>query len=88
MVFTDTKSPGEEMANPASTMSTPSFSSCRAISTFSFRFMLIPGDCSPSLSVVSKTRMVRLSAFSFFSIFSASRSFSSPGVGFQACAGS
>ena len=34
--------------------STRSRSSCRAIRTFSSRFMLQPGDCSPSRSVVSK----------------------------------
>ena len=42
------------MAKPASMMSTPSFSSCLAISIFSARFMLHPGDCSPSRKVVSK----------------------------------
>ena len=51
------KSMGEAMAKPASMTSTPSFSSCRAISTFSERFMLHPGDCSPSRKVVSKTLM-------------------------------
>ena len=54
MVFTDSKSPGDTMANPASIMSTLSFSRQCATSIFSWRFMLQPGDCSPSLSVVSK----------------------------------
>ena len=51
-------SPGEEMAKPASMMSTPSRSSWRAISTFSAAFSAMPGDCSPSRSVVSKIRTV------------------------------
>ena len=51
------KSMGEAMAKPASMISTPSFSSWRAISTFSGRFILHPGDCSPSRRVVSKILM-------------------------------
>ena len=51
-------SPGDEMANPASMMSTPSRSSWRAISIFSWAFSAMPGDCSPSRSVVSKMRTV------------------------------
>ena len=47
-------SPGEAAAKPASMISTLSASSCFATSIFSFRFMLQPGDCSPSRSVVSK----------------------------------
>ena len=43
---------GEETAKPASITSTFSSSSCLAISIFSDRFMLHPGDCSPSRSVV------------------------------------
>ena len=54
MAWTLLWSMGEAMAKPASMMSTPSFSSCFAISIFSERFMLQPGDCSPSLRVVSK----------------------------------
>src|SRR5437867_12155078 len=38
-------------------MSTPRRSSCRAISSFSARFMLQPGDCSPSRRGVSKTKI-------------------------------
>ena len=48
---------GDAMAKPASITSTPSFSSWRAISIFSVRFMLQPGDCSPSRKVVSKILM-------------------------------
>src|SRR5713226_6574533 len=51
---TDSKSPSEEAANPASITSTPSLSNWRAIRIFSSTFMLAPGDCSPSLRVVSK----------------------------------
>ena len=57
MAWTLLWSMGEAMAKPASMMSTPSFSSCFAISIFSGRFMLQPGDCSPSLRVVSKILM-------------------------------
>jgi hypothetical protein len=35
-------------------MSTPSFSSCFAISSFSFGVKATPADCSPSRRVVSK----------------------------------
>ncbi len=52
------KSPGELKANPASITSTPSRANCRAIDTFSSTFMLAPGDCSPSRSVVSKMVIV------------------------------
>ena len=51
---TASKSPGEVIGKPASMMSTPSRASCCAISTFSCLFSEIPGDCSPSRSVVSK----------------------------------
>ena len=44
----------EAMGKPASMMSTPSDSSCRAMRIFSAMVMENPGDCSPSLSVVSK----------------------------------
>src|SRR5690606_21645906 len=57
---TDWKSPGEEAAKPASMEFTPSFSSWRAISTFSDVLRLTPGDCSPSRSVVSKISTVRM----------------------------
>ena len=48
------KSPGEEIGNPASSTSTWSRASCCAISTFSRVLRWMPGDCSPSRSVVSK----------------------------------
>ena len=48
------KSPGLEIGKPASMTSTPSRTSCRAISSFSSVFIEAPGDCSPSRSVVSK----------------------------------
>ncbi len=56
---TASKSPGEAIGNPASITSTPRSQSAWAISIFSGRFMLAPGDCSPSRSVVSKILMVR-----------------------------
>ena len=59
MSLTLAKSPGEAIGNPASITSTPSCTSAWAISSFSVRFMLAPGDCSPSRSVVSKMRIVR-----------------------------
>jgi len=52
-------SPGDEAANPASMTSTPSDSSDRAISAFSCGCSAMPGDCSPSLSVVSKILILR-----------------------------
>ena len=52
---TDSKSPGEVIGKPASITSTPSRASWWAISSFSWRFSEIPGDCSPSRRVVSKT---------------------------------
>src|SRR5271155_5396468 len=48
------KSPSEAMGKPASRISTPSSTSLAAIRSFSGTFMLHPGDCSPSRSVVSK----------------------------------
>src|SRR4029453_1281920 len=56
---TPSKSPGEDTANPASTMSTPRRSSCSAIATFSSGPSAMPGDCSPSRSVVSKMSILR-----------------------------
>ncbi len=53
---TEAKSPSEATGKPASMISTPIFSSWRAIRSFSSGFMLAPGDCSPSLSVVSKIK--------------------------------
>ena len=54
MVLTLSKSPGEEIAKPASITSTFRRSRHFATSIFSFRFIEQPGDCSPSRSVVSK----------------------------------
>ncbi len=51
---TASKSPGEVIGKPPSITSTPRRASCVAISTFSCVFSEIPGDCSPSRSVVSK----------------------------------
>src|SRR5215212_2118274 len=56
IAWTASKSPGDVIGNPASMMSTPSRASCSAISTFSDLFSEMPGDCSPSRSVVSKIR--------------------------------
>ena len=53
---TASKSPGEVIGKPASMMSTPSRASWFAISSFSALLSEIPGDCSPSRSVVSKIR--------------------------------
>jgi hypothetical protein len=58
MAWTAAKSPSEAMGNPASITSTPSASSCRASRNFSSKFIEQPGDCSPSLSVVSKTAIL------------------------------
>ena len=55
---TASKSPGEAIGKPASMMSTPRSTSAWATSSFSCRFMLQPGDCSPSRSVVSKILIV------------------------------
>src|SRR5215471_9776378 len=51
---TDSKSPSDDAAKPASITSTPSFSNWRAMTTFCSTVMLAPGDCSPSRKVVSK----------------------------------
>jgi hypothetical protein len=50
---TAAKSSSEATGNPASSTSTPRASSCLAIRSFSSRFILQPGDCSPSRRVVS-----------------------------------
>ena len=55
MASTAWKSPGEATGKPASMTSTPSEASARATCSFWERFMLAPGACSPSRSVVSKT---------------------------------
>jgi hypothetical protein len=56
MRCTALKSPGLAKGKPASMMSTPRRASCWAIASFSSRFRLAPGDCSPSRRVVSKIR--------------------------------
>jgi len=54
MAETASKSPSLETGKPASMTSTPRRASCSAISSFSPASREMPGDCSPSLSVVSK----------------------------------
>src|SRR3954454_13913363 len=54
MASTASKSPGEVIGKPASITSTPRRASCCAISSFSAVLSEMPGDCSPSRSVVSK----------------------------------
>ena len=54
IAVTASKSPGEVIGKPASMMSTPRRASWCAISSFSCTFSEMPGDCSPSRSVVSK----------------------------------
>ena len=56
MACTASKSPSLDTGNPASMMSTPRRASCSAISSFSATSREMPGDCSPSRSVVSKIR--------------------------------
>src|SRR5690606_38630109 len=62
MALTDSKSPLELAAKPASITSTFSRSSWRAMRSFSSLVMDAPGDCSPSRKVVSK--MIRRSLIS------------------------
>ena len=57
---TDSASSFDAIGNPASMMSTPSVSSCRASWSFSSIRSENPGACSPSRNVVSK--MVNRSA--------------------------
>ena len=56
IAWTASKSPGEAIGKPASMTSTPRRASWWAISSFSPVFSEMPGDCSPSRSVVSKMR--------------------------------
>src|SRR3954451_16957651 len=78
MASTASKSPGDVIGKPASMMSTPSRASCCAISTFSWVFSEIPGDCSPSRRVVSKilTLSSSLRASGISLLFCASPAFS------------
>ena len=48
-------------------MSTPRSTRAWATSSFSVMFMLAPGDCSPSRSVVSKILMYRSAVMRIFS---------------------
>ena len=66
--LTASKSPGELMGKPASITSTPSFSSCLAICSFSWMFNAPPAPCSPSRNVVSKiiTLSIENSLYSSF----------------------
>src|SRR5690606_28922466 len=59
MRLTASKSPGEAAGNPDSMIVAPKRSSWRAISIFSAVLKLIPADCSPSRSVVSKMSILR-----------------------------
>ena len=68
MAPTASKSPSLDTGNPASMMSTPRRASCSAISSFSATSREMPGDCSPSRSVVSKIR-TRLAMVAFLSGF-------------------
>ena len=54
---TDWKSPGLETGKPASITSTPNSSRACAIWIFSIVFSWQPGTCSPSLNVVSNTKI-------------------------------
>ncbi len=56
IVRTAARSPGDATGKPASMMSTPRSDSAAATSNFSSRFIVAPGDCSPSRRVVSKMR--------------------------------
>ena len=60
IALTASKSSGEATGKPASMMSTCSLASWRATSSFSVLFMVAPGACSPSRSVVSKILMYLL----------------------------
>ena len=62
---TASKSPSDAIGKPASITSTPSFISWSANIIFSLMFMVKPGDCSPSRSVVSK---IIIFSFSFIVI--------------------
>ena len=54
--WTASRSPGLAAGKPASMTSTFRAANCLATFTFSVTVRLAPGDCSPSLSVVSKIR--------------------------------
>src|SRR5690606_25221287 len=62
------KSPGLEIGNPASIISTPSVSNSSAMMSFSGVVNCEPGTCSPSRRVVSKTYM-RLGSCNIIPVF-------------------
>ena len=64
--LTASKSPVEAIANPASITSTRIFSSIFAIRIFSSLVIEAPGDCSPSLNVVSNIINLSDIGYSFF----------------------
>ena len=68
--FTDSKSPFEAIANPASIISTPKACKVSAILNFSSKFIEHPGDCSPSLKVVSNINTFSEESLLTFLIFS------------------
>src|SRR5690242_5001106 len=72
MACTASKSPGEAIGKPASMMSTPRRASWWAISSFSCLLSEMPGDCSPSRRVVSKTRTRSFSSLTAGSAMSSS----------------
>ena len=53
---TAAKSSGDAAGKPASIISTPSLANCLATSSYSELVRVAPGDCSPSLNVVSNKR--------------------------------
>src|SRR5690606_19373402 len=77
--ITERKSPGLEMGNPASIMSTPSPSRALAMTIFSSVDNWHPGTCSPSRSVVSKMSIFRLMLIVFGSRYAKFHSLSTGG---------
>jgi len=64
MASTASKSPSLAIGKPASMMSTPRRASWSAISSFSPTSSEMPGDCSPSRSVVSKISTLSIGVLS------------------------
>ena len=64
---TASKSPGDATGKPASITSTPNLANWWATASFSFKFILQPGACSPSRKVVSK--IITLSLISKSSLY-------------------
>ena len=71
---TELKSPGEEIGNPDSNISTPSSSKANATSIFFYSVQLAAGTCSPSRRVVSKMKTLSLILF-YLSYYSKKRPF-------------